>query len=188
MSLLFQLSAEGRVGGWFDSHLTDRGLRHDRQIANALAARVEPGAALFTSDLRRTWQTADAIASSTGMPPRLLAELREKSYGEGEGQPDAWFRERFVPPPAGGERMNHDEGPVGAETKATWVRRVYAGMDLVMRDPGRRGLDMRRPRNMTQPDTQRPGTEPCWEDAAPHSSRAWPTTPGGGPTRMHTHT
>ncbi len=58
--------------------------------------------------------------------------LREKSYGEGEGKPDAWFRERFVPPPAHGERMEHDEGLVGAETKAEWVRRVYGAMDQVM--------------------------------------------------------
>ncbi|WP_089775726.1 histidine phosphatase family protein [Ruania alba] len=126
---------EGRVGGWFDSHLTGRGQRHAHQVAEALDTRIDPGAALFTSDLRRTQQTADAIASRLGVTPRALFELREKSYGEGEGQPDPWFRERFVPPPARGERMSHDEGLVGAETKAEWVRRVYAGMDIVMADP-----------------------------------------------------
>lgn len=126
---------EDRVGGWFDSCLTGRGQGHAHQVAEALAARVDPGVALFTSDLRRTQQTADAIASRLSGTPRALSELREKSYGEGEGQPGPWFRERFVPPPAHGERMNHDEGLVGAETKAEWVRRVYTGMDIVMDDP-----------------------------------------------------
>lgn len=125
---------DGRVGGWFDSPLTDRGERHAIQVAEALATRVDRRASLFTSDLRRTQQTADAIASQLGVAPRALRELREKSYGEGEGRPDGWFRERFVPPPAQGERMEHDEGLEGAETKAEWVDGVYAGMDIVMAD------------------------------------------------------
>ncbi|WP_218031392.1 histidine phosphatase family protein, partial [Nocardioides psychrotolerans] len=69
------------------------------------------------------------------MTPVLLPGLREKSYGEGGGMPDAWFRERFAPPPAEGERLEHDEGLPGGETKATWARRVYAAMDQVATDP-----------------------------------------------------
>jgi len=126
---------DDRVGGWFDSELTALGETQALQIADALAERVRPGAALFTSDLRRTQQTADVIAARLGVPSRALFGLREKSYGEGEGQPDAWFRERFVPPPQHGERMHHDEGLAGAETKAEWERRVYAGMDVVAADP-----------------------------------------------------
>src|SRR5690625_2426343 len=127
---------EKRVGGWFDSHLTSRGEGHAGQVAEALAARVDPGVTIFTSDLRRTQQTADVIASRLGGNPQALSELREKSYGEGEGQPDPWFRERFVPPPALGERMNHDEGLVGAETKDEWVRRAHAGIEIEMEETG----------------------------------------------------
>jgi len=126
---------EDRVGGWFDSGLTERGHAHARRIAEVLAERVNPAAALFTSDLRRTRETAETIADKLGCETQSLAELREKSYGEGEGRPDSWFRERFVPPPKHGERMDHDEGLAGAETKAEWVGRVYAGMDAVMADP-----------------------------------------------------
>jgi probable phosphoglycerate mutase len=126
---------EGRVGGWHDSALTPRGLAHADRIASALAVRVPAGTPILTSDLRRTRQTADAIAARVGGRPVAMPELREKSYGEGEGQPDAWFRERFIPPPAHGERMHHDEGLAGAETKAEWVARVYRGMDAVMADP-----------------------------------------------------
>ncbi len=122
-----------RVGGWFDSELTPAGLRDADLVAAALRDRVaESPTSLFTSDLRRARQTAGAIGDRLEVEPVHLSGLREKSYGEGEGRPDAWFRERFVPPPAHGERLDHDEGLAGAETKRQWVDRVYAGMDVVM--------------------------------------------------------
>lgn len=128
---------EDRVGGWFDSDLTPRGREQADLIARALAERVPPGSpvAVFTSDLRRTVQTAGPVATALGVAPVLLAGLREKSYGEGGGMPDAWFRERFVPPPAEGERLDHDEGIAGGETRATWAQRVYTAMDRVAADP-----------------------------------------------------
>lgn len=131
---------EGRVGGWFDSELTPRGRDDARLIASALRERVQADASLYSSDLRRTAQTGSIIADELGLEPRLLFELREKSYGEGEGRPDAWFRERFIPPPPTGERMDHDEGIAGAETTAQWVRRVYAGMDVILADTHRQKI------------------------------------------------
>jgi probable phosphoglycerate mutase len=128
---------EDRVGGWFDSELTGRGLEHAARIADALADRVDQrtDVALYTSDLRRAIQTAAAIAERLGTPAMMLPDLREKSYGEGEGKRTAWLRERFVPPPAHGERLAHDEGLFGAETKAAWVHRIYRAMDQVVAEP-----------------------------------------------------
>lgn len=131
---------EGRVGGWFDSELTGRGVEQAQRIATALAASVQPGASLYSSDLRRTAQTAVAIGKQLELQPIWLTELREKSYGAGEGKPDAWFRERFVPPPVDGERMDHDEGLEGAETKLQWARRVYAGMEVILSDSSRQKI------------------------------------------------
>jgi probable phosphoglycerate mutase len=128
---------EHRVGGWFDSELTERGVEQAQRIASALATSVQPDAALYSSDLRRTAQTAAAIGEQLDLQPIWLAELREKSYGAGEGKPDAWFRERFVPPPLDGERMDHDEGLEGAERKLQWARRVYAGMERILSDSPR---------------------------------------------------
>jgi probable phosphoglycerate mutase len=125
---------EDRVGGWFDSELTERGVNQAQRIATALAVSVQPGAALYSSDLRRTAQTAVAIGNQLQLEPMWLHEMREKSYGVGEGKPDAWFRERFVPPPLLGERMDHHEGLEGAETKLQWARRVYAGMETILSD------------------------------------------------------
>ncbi|WP_456788307.1 histidine phosphatase family protein [Cellulomonas sp. P5_C5] len=131
---------DGRVGGWFDSELTARGRDHAHLIATALAEQVRPGAQLYSSDLRRTAQTASIIADHLRLAPRFLPELREKSYGDGDGQPDAWFRERFIPPPPTGERLDHDEGLAGAETKAGWARRVYTGMDTILADACRQKI------------------------------------------------
>ncbi|MCF6473335.1 histidine phosphatase family protein [Nonomuraea sp. MG754425] len=106
-------------------------------MARALRARIPDGAEveLFTSDLLRTRQTAEQVADLLGVPPVLDPRLREKSYGEAGGRPQEWLDRRFVPPPAVGERMEHDEGLAGAETKAALARRVYAAMDEILRRP-----------------------------------------------------
>ena len=127
----------GQVGGWWDSALTERGLRQ----ADAIAARIREArpagaeVALHASDLTRTAQTARAIGALLGVPPVLTAGLREKSYGVAEGRPQAWLDARFVPPPATGDRMNHAEGIEGAETRQQFGARVYAAVDEVLAGP-----------------------------------------------------
>ncbi|MFI1092377.1 histidine phosphatase family protein [Streptomyces sp. NPDC020917] len=129
---------EGVVGGWHDSQLTPAGVRAAVSIAQALRARIPDGAEveLFSSDLRRTRRTAEEIAELFGVEPILDRRLREKSYGEAGGRPQEWLDRRFVPPPAAGERLDHDEGVEGAETKAELAERVYAAMDEILRSPG----------------------------------------------------
>lgn len=121
---------EELVGGWYDSHLTLRGLGEAEQIASYLRGVVPSDAApqLVASDLRRTKQTADVIGAVFGVQPALDEGLREKSYGVAEGGPQNWLDERFIFPPAVGERMDHDEGIEGGETKGGWVERAYAAM------------------------------------------------------------
>lgn len=131
---------EHRVGGWFDSELTERGRCQAQRIAAALRDRVDTGVMLFASDLRRTAETAEILAGELRCQWCLLSELREKSYGEAEGRPDAWLRERFVPPPPDGDRLEHDEGLLGAETVGQWGRRVYAGMDIVLHDAAKQTI------------------------------------------------
>ncbi|MFF9824649.1 histidine phosphatase family protein [Streptomyces albidoflavus] len=128
---------EGVVGGWHDSELTATGIRAAARTARALRARIPQEAAveLYSSDLRRCRQTAEPVAGLLGVHPVWDPRLREKSYGEAEGRPQAWLDRRFVPPPAAGERMDHDEGVPGAETKAALARRVHAAMDDILRGP-----------------------------------------------------
>ncbi|MFI7470063.1 histidine phosphatase family protein [Nonomuraea sp. NPDC049646] len=125
------------VGGWHDSRLTPAGLSAAVSIARALRARIPVGAdvELFSSDLQRTRQTAEKVAELFGVKPVLDRRLREKSYGEAGERPQEWLDRRFIPPPAVGERLEHDEGVAGAETKAALARRVYAAMGEILQRP-----------------------------------------------------
>lgn len=123
---------ERRVGGWYDSALTPLGVEDARRIAHSLSQRVVDGktVAIFASDLRRTRQTADVIASSLGVEPLFDADLRERSCGEAEG---ALVGEiPFVPPPAVGDRLRHDDGVPGSETKLAVATRLYRAVDRVV--------------------------------------------------------
>lgn len=125
---------EGVVGGWHDSQLTPTGLRDASSIAAALRA-VIPGDAeveLFSSDLQRAAQAARVVGDLLHVEPVLDRRLREKSYGEAEGKPQEWLDRRFVPPPAVGDRMEHDEGIPGAETRAVFAQRVFEAMDAIL--------------------------------------------------------
>ncbi|THV25943.1 histidine phosphatase family protein [Glycomyces paridis] len=119
------------VGGWYDSDLTPDGERDARRIAAALRDRIPDTAdvELRTSDLRRTAQTADAIGERFGLTPVPDPRLRELSFGEAGGRPNAWLRECFVPPPPTGDRMGHTGGLPGAESKRHLAQRVYAAVD-----------------------------------------------------------
>ncbi|MEU9464031.1 histidine phosphatase family protein [Streptomyces sp. NPDC058322] len=126
-----------RVGGWHDSQLTPAGVRAAVSIAQALLAQIPDDAEveLFSSELQRTLRTAEEVAELFGVKPVLDRRLREKSYGEAEGRPQEWLDQRFIPPPAVGERMDHDEGVKGAEAKASWAQRINAAMDEILRNP-----------------------------------------------------
>ncbi|MFF3149187.1 histidine phosphatase family protein, partial [Streptomyces sp. NPDC057927] len=66
-----------------------------------------------SSDLQCTLRTAEEVAELFGVKPILTRKLLEKSCGKAVGKPQEWLDRRFVPPPAVGERMDHDEGVEG---------------------------------------------------------------------------
>ncbi|KAI0181237.1 phosphoglycerate mutase-like protein [Hypoxylon sp. FL1284] len=87
----------GLYAGSRDSPLTNHGVLQIKRLAAHIAKRSEtigPIKHIFTSNLRRAYQTADAIAeaqkSSSHDRPVLqverLPELREKDYGSSEGK------------------------------------------------------------------------------------------------------
>lgn len=87
---------------------------------------------MYSSDLIRAAHTAEAIGDALGVVPIVDTRFREKSYGEAGGRPQEWLDRRFVPPPAMGERMAHDEGIPGAETKIVFAQRIYDAMGTVL--------------------------------------------------------
>ncbi|WP_433665336.1 histidine phosphatase family protein [Nocardia sp. CA-128927] len=124
---------DGLVGGWYDSPLTPAGLRAAAAIAESLRAAIPAHAEveLYSSDLQRAAQAAEVIGELLHVPPVLDQRLREKSCGEAEGKPQDWLRQRFVTPPAVGERMGHHDGISGSETMGAFGERVYAAMDAI---------------------------------------------------------
>lgn len=63
---------EGLVGGWYDSELTPLGRQHAERIGQRLRELVPADEAteLYASDLRRAYQTAEAIAHAWVRPFR----------------------------------------------------------------------------------------------------------------------
>lgn len=125
---------DGLVGGWFDSELTALGEQRAASIATELRRRIPTGLSVdvFSSDLRRTARTAEIIGIRLGVEAVMDERLREKSYGEAGGRPEAWLAERFVPPPPTGDRMGHDEGLPGAESKGEAAERIYACVESIL--------------------------------------------------------
>jgi probable phosphoglycerate mutase len=122
------------VGGWHDSELTPAGQHAATSIAEALRGQipVDADVELYSSDLQRALQTARVVGDLMQVEPIVDGRLREKSYGVAEGKPQKWLGGQFVPPPPVGDRMHHDEGVPGAETKAAFAQRVYAASDAIM--------------------------------------------------------
>lgn len=128
---------EKLVGGWYDSELTELGLSQAARVGQRIRELVPEDAAveLYASDLKRAYQTAEAIARVLGVPIEATADLREKSYGIAGGRPQSWLDERFEFPPLTGNRMDHDEGVPGAETRRDIAVRVYRAMDRILASP-----------------------------------------------------
>lgn len=131
---------EGHVGGWFDSELTEQERERAGAVAERLRALVSAGepAEVWSSDLRRAAETAEMVAGRLQVRPVLLPGLREVSYGVAEGRPEALLHARFVPPPAVGDRMDHDVGIEGAETCRQVATRVYAATEQALASPCRK--------------------------------------------------
>ena len=69
--------------GWNDLPLNERGLQQAQIVAEYLAG--ESIDAVYSSDLQRAKNTAEAIAQKHGLAVRVDADLREVNYGAWEG-------------------------------------------------------------------------------------------------------
>lgn len=86
-------NAERRLQGHLDIELNSEGVRQAAMLGEAL--RGERLDAIFSSDLRRARQTAQAVAATRDMPVQIETDLRERCYGAFEGLRYAEISERF---------------------------------------------------------------------------------------------
>lgn len=77
-------NASGRIQGHTDVALNAHGLEQARRMGAALASSDLD--ALYSSDLARAWQTAQALQAATGLAPRAEPGLRERCFGTLQGQ------------------------------------------------------------------------------------------------------
>jgi probable phosphoglycerate mutase len=130
---------EGLVGGWHDSRLTPHGLEQAERIAKRLGQIFPVGTRpeIYSSDLQRCLQAAQLIANQLRSRVTVTADLREISYGEAEGKPQAWLDERFVfpPPDVNQLRLDHQHGITDAETRRDAGERIYRAMDHILNSP-----------------------------------------------------
>ncbi|MDY6768586.1 MAG: histidine phosphatase family protein, partial [Candidatus Nanohaloarchaea archaeon] len=97
--------------GQRDVDLNERGVEQAKQLSERLAA--EDIDAVYSSDLERARKTAEIIGVEHDLEPEPIAALRERSYGELEGEPQESRRERVDHPdelddlkPEGGENLD----------------------------------------------------------------------------------
>jgi broad specificity phosphatase PhoE len=73
---------DGRWQGHSDTHLNDAG----RRQAARLAGELDGIDVIYSSDLARARETAEIVAQRLGLPVRVDARLRERSFGAWEGK------------------------------------------------------------------------------------------------------
>lgn len=126
---------EDRVGGWYDTDLTPRGVRDAEATAERLAALTgHSDVEIYSSDLRRASGTAAIIARRFGVEMTHTAGMREISYGEAGGKPQAWLDARYTPAPDD-NRLDHDCGIDGAETRRDVANRVFPCVTAIVDRP-----------------------------------------------------
>ncbi len=99
---------EKKVGGWYDTGLTEHGKDQAAKVAQSLKQRIntEP-VNLFSSDLKRAAETAAIIGLAFKQNVIYDPNLRELSYGIAEGHEQAWLSKRISYKPTDGNRLDH---------------------------------------------------------------------------------
>ncbi|MEZ5341604.1 MAG: histidine phosphatase family protein [Acidimicrobiales bacterium] len=117
------------VDGQGDPPLSPLGEWQARQAGERL--RTESISAIYASNLQRTSQTAQPLASALGLPITIDADLREVHLGEGEG---GRFRIMIADehPAALAMRANREWGEIpGAETNEQFRARTVASIERI---------------------------------------------------------
>lgn len=88
----------GMVGSWTDWELSPLGKKQAENIGKNLAAELSARYVMYSSDLLRAKQTAEAVSAYLGTVPVYRTELRERNLGEAVGKSVAWLRENMEKP------------------------------------------------------------------------------------------
>ena len=115
-------NVDTRLQGHLDIALNTKGIWQAGQVANALAS--EPVDAVYSSDLLRAWQTANAIAFATNSPLTADIGLRERGFGEFEGKTYAEIEALWPQASQQWRKREPNWAPPGGESLTTMRERV----------------------------------------------------------------
>ena len=128
---------DGKVGGWFNSDLTAKG------IADAQALRTKiadlgfniDGVKIYSSDLNRAKQTAACILGDQAEQLVCDNRLREMSFGKHEGMCQQEHNQIMQPVNASGNRLDHRICE-GAESRRDVATRACEFVSELMNEAG----------------------------------------------------
>jgi broad specificity phosphatase PhoE len=118
-------NAAGRFQGHSDRPLTAVGRRQAKALADELAATAELSA-VYSSPLRRAFETAAVVGARVGVDPVPLDELREVDVGDWAGLSRGEVEARF--PDAFRRWLDGGEGWEDGETYADMSARVLGAI------------------------------------------------------------
>ena len=123
-----------RWQGQADPPLSDAGRAQACRVAERL--RSEPITALYTSDLRRAFETAQIIGQALGLEPRPDRRLRELNVGVWAGLTAEEIAARY-PEQWQGWRNYEEVRPGGGETFSEMQQRAVAALEeIIAAHPG----------------------------------------------------
>jgi alpha-ribazole phosphatase len=125
-------NAAGRFQGQADPGLNEIGQRQAAAIGERLSG--ETLASIYASDLRRAWQTAQAIAAFHDLDITPEPCLREVHFGEWEGLTYAEIQQRHSQELAAWQANLLRFAPPGGESLARLAARVEIALERIQRD------------------------------------------------------
>ena len=130
-------SVEGRVGGWFDSELTDKGREDSESLRIKITAQGFDlqNLNVFSSDLKRCTQTTEIILEHSNVVPKFDARLREMSFGTHGGIDQNEHDSIMIPVPFSGSRLDHRICE-GSESRRELAHRVQSIVEEIMKSDG----------------------------------------------------
>ena len=115
---------EGRFQGWADPPLNATGRAQAVDLSVQLMA--EELAAVYSSPLRRAYETAEVVAASRGLEPVTVDALREVDVGSWSGLSRAEIEQRF--PEQYARWLDYGRGWEDGETYEQMVDRVVGAL------------------------------------------------------------
>jgi probable phosphoglycerate mutase len=127
-------NAQARIQGHTDIPLNAEGRTQAARLAEALRGQVL--AAVYSSDLRRASETAQAVAGATGAALSAHPGLRERALGRFEGLAFGDIEQRWPDDAARWRRRDLGFAPVGGESLQDFhTRCVATTLQLAARHP-----------------------------------------------------